>query len=77
MTKLRLLQRRVGRAVWALIACAVMVSGAPGSPGQTSGAVGAQTTPAVLVDIQSTAELRTQFNDDHGNARLILLLSPT
>jgi hypothetical protein len=63
--------------VWTVIVCTVLVNVAPGMQWRASGTVGAQTAAAVLVDVQNTAELRTQFNSDSGNARLVLLLSPT
>lgn len=34
-------------------------------------------TAATLSDIQSIDELKERFAEDQGNARLILLLSPT
>jgi len=37
----------------------------------------AETSAGVLLDLHSPAELRTRFNADRGNARLVLLLSPT
>ncbi len=78
MRHLHLLRRlTVGRAVSVLMATTVVASGAPGGRWQASGTVGAQTAPAVLVDLQSVGELRTQFNSDRGNVRLVLLLSPT
>ena len=39
--------------------------------------VAAQAVRAGLVDLESAAALRQQFNDDRGNTRLVLLLSPT
>ncbi len=78
MRHLRLLRRLpFGPAVLVLMTTTVVASGAPGWRWQAPGTVGARTAPAVLVDLQSVAELRTQFNSDRGNARLVLLLSPT
>jgi hypothetical protein len=53
-----------------------MVLAGGAAPWRVSGTLRAQ-APATLVDLQSTAELRAQFNTDRGNARLVLLLSPT
>ena len=36
-----------------------------------------ETSAIVLLDLHSPAELRARFNADSGNARLVLLLSPT
>ena len=37
----------------------------------------AETSAGVLLDLHSPAELHARFNADTGNARLVLLLSPT
>ena len=37
----------------------------------------AETSARVLLDLHGSAELRARFNADKGNARLVLLLSPT
>jgi hypothetical protein len=62
--------------VLVVMAGTVLASGAPGRRWGASGNA-AQAAPAALVDLQSAAELRTQFNEDRGKTRLVLLLSPT
>ncbi len=42
-----------------------------------SGPVATQRLSGPLTDIQDIEELRTLFNQDDGNIRLVLLLSPT
>jgi hypothetical protein len=71
------LRPTIGRAVLVVMAGTVLASGAPGWRWRASGHAAAQAAPAALVDLQSAAELRTQFNEDRGNTRLVLLLSPT
>ncbi len=42
-----------------------------------SGPVATQRSSGSLTDLQDVEELRTLFNQDDGNIRLVLLLSPT
>jgi hypothetical protein len=68
------LRPSLGCTVLAVTAGMVLAGGA--ARWRVSGTLRAQ-APTTLVDLQSTAELRAQFNTDRGNARLVLLLSPT
>lgn len=61
------------RAVLVLVACTALTGVAPGSAGLAA----EQTASSSLVDLGGVAELQQQFNDDRGNTRLVLLLSPT
>jgi len=71
------LRTTLRRTVLAVMAGTVLANGAPGWRWRASGTAVAQAAPAALVDLKSAAELRAQFNTDSGNARLVLLLSPT
>ncbi len=42
-----------------------------------SGPVAAQRSSSPLTDLQDVEELQALFNQDDGNIRLVLLLSPT
>lgn len=66
---------RVSRLLPVTIAGAI-VAGAMSTAWSWSLAA-AQTSHGVLVDLHGPAELRTRFNADRGNTRLVLLLSPT
>ena len=45
--------------------------------GCSSGPVDTQQSSGSLTDLQDVDDLRTLFNQDDGNIRLVLLLSPT
>ena len=47
-----------------------------GAAGSAQAPTTPQTAPA-LVDLNGSADLRKQFNNDRGHVRLVLLLSPT
>jgi hypothetical protein len=68
------LRSSLGRTVLAVAAGIVLAGGA----GQCRGSdtLRAQSR-AILIELKSAAELQAQFNNDRGNARLVLLLSPT
>jgi hypothetical protein len=69
-----MVRQRVLRSAVLAMAAATALTLAPGvSPPL---AAHSQSAPA-LADLSGLAELRTQFNDDRGHVRLVLLLSPT
>lgn len=79
MTKL--LTRSAGLSTL-LVAAALGLAGCGGSDGSTAsqGELPAAAEPsqgATLIDVTSVDDLRTRFNADIGQPRLVLLLSPT
>lgn len=65
-----------------LVAAALGLAGCGGSDGSTAsqGELPAAAEPsqgATLIDVTSVDDLRTRFNADIGQPRLVLLLSPT
>ena len=62
--------RRAALAALALLASLLLVYQARPQPPLAA-------TPAALADIHDINRLRAQFNQDEGQPRLILLLSPT
>ena len=65
-----------------LVAAALGLAGCGGSDGSTAsqGELPAAAEPsqgATLIDVTSVDDLRTRFNTDIGQPRLVLLLSPT
>ncbi len=68
-TKSRMLSKSTLAVAFVMVVAFLAVS--------CSGSVATQRSSGSLTDLQDVEELRTLFNKDDGNIRLVLLLSPT
>lgn len=60
-----------------LAVAAAVMAGAPAASVSGQTRPGGQAARSRLVDLDSLAALKTAFNNSRGDARIVLLLSPT